>query len=127
TQMRLPSQRGLCEVTFKSLTYNGMSVKKDSTGNVLSGRESNFLMHYYVSASDSLEVKYELNDGLDPRFSLLEYSLDLMENEAFTVNQRPKHTMPRPFVTTDAVIVRRSLDINALRAVNDTIMPPVNE
>ena len=30
------------EVTFNSLSYNGMEVKKDSTGNVLSGRQSNF-------------------------------------------------------------------------------------
>ena len=118
------------EITFNSLEYNGMEVKKDSTGNVLSGRQSNFLMHYYVSESDSLEVKYTLKDGVDPKFNMLEYSLDLLSNESFTVTKRPKNTMPRPFVTTDAVIVKRNIDINALRAVqavNDTIIPAVNE
>lgn len=115
------------DVTFNSLTYNGMEVKKDSTGNVLSARESNFLMQYNVSETDSLEVKYVLSDGVDPKFNLLEYSLDLLSNKSFTVNKRPKNTMPRPFVTTDAVIVKRSFDINALRSVRDTLTLPVNE
>lgn len=118
------------DVTFEALSYNGMDVQKDSLGMVLSGRENNFLLHYNVSQQDSLEVKYTLSQGLDPKFSLLEYSLDLLDNPAFTINKRPKNTMPKPFVTTDAVIVKSSIDINKLLAVkkiNDTISPPVNE
>ena len=49
-----------------------------------------FLMHYYVSESDSLEVKYVLKDGVDPKFNMLEYSLDLLSNDSFTVTKRPK-------------------------------------
>jgi Peptidase family M28 len=115
-------------IRFKSLTYNGMSVPKDSTGMVLSGRENNFLMHYNVSKNDSLEVKYLISDGVDPQFSILEYSLDLIDNPAFTINRRPDYTMPKPFVTTDAVIVKSEININEIRAaVKDTITHPANE
>jgi hypothetical protein len=71
-----------------------------------------------------------LAQGIDPKFSLLEYSLDLLDNPAFTINKRPKNTMPKPFVTTDAVIVRSSIKMNELlaaKAINDTISPTVNE
>jgi hypothetical protein len=115
-------------IRFKSLTYNGMSVPKDSTGIVLSGRENNFLMHYNVSKNDSLEVKYSISDGVDPQFSILEYSLDLMDNPAFTINRRPDYTMPKPFVTTDAVIVKSQININEIRAaVKDTLTHPANQ
>ncbi len=114
-------------VTFNSLAYNGMKVQPDSTGNILGDRKSNFLMHYNVSENDSLEVSYSLPIGIDPKFSVLEYSLDLMQNPLFTINRRPNHTMPSPFVTTDAVIVKRNLDLAALRIINDTIVSPPNE
>jgi len=115
-------------ISFNSLAYNGMSVAKDSTGTVLSGRENNFLMHYNVSKNDSLEIKYSIPDGADPQFSILEYSLDLMDNPAFTINQRLNYMMPKPFVTTDAVIVKSQININESRtAVKDTITHPANE
>ncbi|MEL6810057.1 MAG: M20/M25/M40 family metallo-hydrolase [Bacteroidota bacterium] len=115
-------------VAFNAMTYNGMEVKKDSLGMVLGKRESNFLLHYNVSQQDSLEVKYSIPEGTDPKFSVLEYSLDLLENPAFTVNKRPKDRMPKPFVTTDAVVIKRDIDINALRAtVSDTITPLADE
>ena len=112
--------------TFNHLSYNGMDVKRDSLGRILAERESNFLLHYNVSENDSLEVHYRLPVGVDPKFSVLEYSLDLMSNPAFTVQKRPKTTMPKPFITTDAVLVKRSIDIQALRvqqldSVNDLL------
>lgn len=115
-------------VRFNSLAYNGMNVPKDSTGYVLNGRENNFLMHYNVSENDSLEVKYSISEGIDPQFSILEYSLDLLDNPAFTINRRPDYTMPKPFITTDAVIVKSQININEIRAsVNNTITPSANE
>jgi len=118
------------EVTFSSLRYNGMMVEKDSLGRIHSGRDSNFLLHYNVSAQDSLEVSYSLPNGVDPNFSVLEYSLDLLQNPAFTINKRPKNTMPKPFVTTDAVIVKSTININELLAsktILDTLSPAINE
>ncbi len=113
---------------FNELAYNGMGVEKDSLGKVLSDRDNKFLMHYNVSGTDSLEVKYSLNASLDPKFSVLEYSLDLIENPLFTVNKRPKTTMPKPFITTDAVIVKRNIDLKKMLASkNDSLIPVMNE
>lgn len=115
-------------VVFKRMAYNGMEVKKDSLGQVLAGRRSNFVLHYNVSEDDSLEVSYTLPKGITPNFSTLEYSLDLLKNPLFTVQQRPKHTMPMPFVTTDAVIVKRKIDLEAHRLkVNDSLTVQVDE
>ncbi|GAB5398508.1 MAG: M20/M25/M40 family metallo-hydrolase [Aureisphaera sp.] len=114
-------------VVFNSLAYNGMKVEPDSTGAVLGNRESNFMMHYNVSESDSLEVAYSLPDGVNPNFSVLEYSLDLTKNPLFTINKRPANTMPLAFVTTDAVIVKKQLDLESLRTVKDTLSIPDNE
>ncbi len=115
------------DVTFHKLAYNGMSVPKDSLGLILSDRESNFLMHYNVSEKDSLEVTFSIDKDVDPKFNTLEYSLDLTTNPAFTINRRPKYTMPKPFVTTDAVIVKSSFDINGLKQTQNTLTSPVNE
>jgi hypothetical protein len=97
---------------FNSIAYNSMEVKKDSLGKI--ERRNQFMMHYNVSKNDSLEVKYSLQKDIDPKFSVLEYSLDLLDNQAFTIQKRPKTTMPKPFVTTDAVIVKRNIDLKSL-------------
>ncbi|MCH9661157.1 MAG: M20/M25/M40 family metallo-hydrolase [Bacteroidetes bacterium] len=115
-------------VVFNRISYNGMEVKPDSLGRVLAERSSNFLMHYNISESDSLAVSYAVPAGTNPNFSTLEYSLDLLDNPLFTVQKRPKHTMPKPFVTTDAVVIKRNIDLETLRKpINDTLIPIVNE
>jgi len=116
------------DVAFNSMSYNGMSVPKDSTGTVLGLRESKFLVQYYVSETDSLEISYSVAEGVNPNFSMLEYSLDLTTNPAFTINRRPKNTMPKGFVTSDAVIIKSTLDIEKLRrTAQDTITLPADE
>ncbi|NNM22975.1 MAG: M20/M25/M40 family metallo-hydrolase [Flavobacteriaceae bacterium] len=115
-------------VTFQQLSFNGKQVTPGDSENRLLGRSSNFLLHYNVSENDSLEVNYRVTEGVDPKFSVLEYSLDLLENPLFTVNKRPSTAMPKPFVTTDAVIVQRKLDIDAQRQmVGDTLIQVANE
>ncbi|PQB05595.1 M20/M25/M40 family metallo-hydrolase [Aureitalea marina] len=96
-------------VTFKKLVYNGKSIEADSTGYVWPNRRSNFILQYYVPHGDSLEVAYTSADQSIP-FTILEYSFDLMSNDRLNMNPRPENTMPKPFVTTDAVVVRRSFD-----------------
>ncbi|NND63166.1 MAG: M20/M25/M40 family metallo-hydrolase [Flavobacteriaceae bacterium] len=115
-------------LVFNSLAYNGKSVSADSTGKVYSKRRSNGLLRFYVTASDSLEVSCSLPSNADAKFTILEYSFDLMDNDLFTVNKRPKNTMPKPFVVTDAVIQKKTFDLTSIPlAVNDTITPPANE
>ena len=71
-------------------------------------------MRYYVADNDSLEVSYTIKKEIPVSFTVLEYSFDLLDNNQFTINKRPKHTMPKPFVITDAIVIKNTIDINTL-------------
>ena len=81
------------------------------------------LLRYHVIDNEPLTVHYTVSEATPIEFRVLEYSYNLMEHSQFSIDRRPKHTMPKPFVITDAVIVQRSFNIDALpRAVNDSLM-----
>ena len=111
-------------LTFHSLRFNGKNVPKDSTGNVYEGRKSNLLLRYYVSHNDSLEVSYSIMKDSKVNFTVMEYSYDLLNNSQFTINKRPKNSMPKPFVVTDAIVVKKTFAIEDLpKKITDTISP----
>jgi hypothetical protein len=101
-------------ITFQSLAFNGKIVPKDISGTVFSNRKENKLLRYYVADNDSLEVSYTIKKEIPVSFTVLEYSFDLLDNNQFTINKRPKHTMPKPFVITDAIVIKNTIDINTL-------------
>lgn len=100
------------ETTFDALTWNGNQVEADSTGQVYSTRNSNRILSYLIADGDSLEVSYSVPEDIPVTFTAIEYSFDLLSNPQFTVNKRPAHTMPKPFVITDAVAVKRSFSVD---------------
>ena len=115
-------------LTFQSLAFNGKNVPKDSSGYVFSNRKDEKLLRYYVADGDSLEVRYSIEKEIPVSFTVLEYSFDLLENNQFTINKRPKHTMPKPFVITDAIVIKNTIDINSLtRSKKDSLKPQTIE
>jgi hypothetical protein len=102
-------------ILFHSLSFNGMSVPKDSSGNVYSNRRSNKLLRFYIAENDSLEVSYSIKKDTEVSFTVVEYSFDLLSNSQFTMNQRPKNTMPKPFIVTDAIAIQKLITINSLQ------------
>ena len=115
---------------FTTLRFNGKEVSKDTTANAFHNRSSNMLLRYFVADHDSLEVSLTAPANSDLTFQVLEYSYDLMSHPQFTINQRPKYTMPKPFVNTDAIVVKRTFRVDELpKFVSDTILKisPVDE
>jgi len=109
---------------FESLTFNGKTVSKDTTDNAFHNRKSNMLLRYFVANEDTLEVSLSVEKNTPLNFQVLEYSYDLLSHPQFTINKRPKNTMPKPFVNTDAVVVKRSFSVDELEkklVVSDTI------
>ncbi|MEZ4778218.1 MAG: M20/M25/M40 family metallo-hydrolase [Flavobacteriaceae bacterium] len=98
------------EIVFNTLAYNGKSVAKDSTGKVYSNRVSNGLISYYVSPNDTLQINYSVPKEVDVTFNVLEYSFDLLKNPLFSISERPKNTMTKPFVFTDAIVMKQLLN-----------------
>lgn len=99
---------------FESLTFNGKTVSKDTTDNAFHNRKSNLLLSYFVANKDSLEVSLSVEKNTLLDFQVQEYSYDLLSHPQFTINKRPKNTMPKPFVNTDAIVVKRSFSVDDL-------------
>lgn len=117
-------------ITFQSLRFNGKEVPKDSTGNVYSNRTNNEILRYYIADRDSLEVSYTIAPETEVTFTALEYSFDLLTNAQFTINKRPKNTMPKPFVVTDAIVLKKTFSVASMqKQTNDSIaeIPLLNE
>jgi hypothetical protein len=84
-------------------------------------------LRFYVAENDSLEVSYSIKKDAEVSFTVVEYSFDLLSNSQFTINQRPKNNMPKPFIVTDAIAIEKSIAINSLRVqTQDTITETPN-
>ena len=103
------------KTTFNRLRFNGKEIPPDSTGNVYGARSSKHLLTYFLKGEDSLEVSYSLPEREQPVFVVQEYSFDLLEHPQFSINKRPKNTMPKPFVVTDAIIQKHEINMELLK------------
>ncbi len=114
--------------SFKSLTFNGQSLPLNTNENNSSQKiKSKELVRYYISDSDSLEVSYEVSKDKKVTFTVMEYSYDLLDHPQFTINNRAKNMMPKPFIITDAIIVKKKVLIDELSLkVKDTLSTVMN-
>ena len=100
---------------FEYLSFNGQSLPLNNNENNASQKiKSKELVRYYVSDKDSLEVSYEVSKDQNVSFTVMEYSYDLLDHPQFTINNRSESMMPKPFVVTDAVIVKKKIVIDDL-------------
>lgn len=65
--------------------------------------------YYFASGVDSLQIELHLPKNTQPQLDLYDISLDLTENPTFSIPKRYNTMMPKPFVVTDAVILRIDL------------------
>ncbi|MCW5518273.1 M20/M25/M40 family metallo-hydrolase [Aureitalea sp. L0-47] len=100
--------------TYSRLSFNGNEASRDSLGNVHANVINKRLIRYYLSKGDSLNITYTTPEIRDYEFTVMEYSFDLLSHPQFTINKRPAHMMPKPFVNTDAILVRRTISIDEL-------------
>lgn len=103
------------EANFKSLSFNGQSFPlNNSLKNTTQKIKSKELVRYYVSDKDSLVVSYKVSKNQKVSFTVLEYSYDLLNNPQFKINKRADYMMPKPFIVTDAIIIKKELQIENL-------------
>ena len=103
------------EANFKSLSFNGQFFPlNNNLTNAAQKIKSKELVRYYVSDKDSLVVSYEVSKNQKVSFTVLEYSYDLLNHPQFTINKRADYMMPKPFIVTDAVIVKKELNMEDL-------------
>ena len=103
------------EVNFKSLSFNGQFFPlHNNLKNTAQKIKSKELVRYYVSDKDSLVVSYQVSKNQNVSFTVLEYSYDLLNHPEFTINKRADYMMPKPFIVTDAIIVKKELNLENL-------------
>lgn len=108
--------------SFKTLEFNGKKALVSNTSENYRGTKNEALINYYVSKNDSLKVKFSVEKGIPVSFKVMEYSFDLISDPQFNISKRPNHTMPKPFVITDAVAVKRTFSVDSLKLrVFDTL------
>ncbi len=119
-QISLYSEEG---AKFEYLSFNGQILPLNNNENSASQKiKSKELVRYYVSDKDSLEVTYEVLKNQKVSFTVMEYSYDLLDHPQFTINNRAENMMPKPFVVTDAIIVKKKINIDVLPyKMKDTI------
>ena len=102
-------------VEFDFLSFNGQSLPLNNNENRASQKiKSKELVRYYLSDKDSLEVSYEVSKDQKVSFTVMEYSYDLLDHPQFKINNRAENMMPKPFVVTDAIIVKKKITIDDL-------------
>ena len=107
------------EANFKSLSFNGQIFPlNNNITNAAQKIKSKELVRYYVSDKDSLVVSYEVSKNQKVSFTVLEYSYDLLNHPQFTINKRADYMMPKPFIVTDAIIVKKELNLGNLSTIN---------
>mgnify|MGYP000716487188 CR=1 FL=1 len=101
------------DVKFKDFEANGIEVPKGSPeGFAFDNRRSTRLFSYFVSDNDSLNLNFTVPKDQKTQFKIYEASFDLLSNELFTVPERTKEMIPKPFILNDAIIVTKTIDIN---------------
>ena len=97
---------------FHEFKINGLDVKKDKAKTVFSNRSTTGLFRYYVSKNEPLELHIIIPKNQDTQFLLYEASYDLLDNKTLNVPNRYTSMMPKPFVLNDAVVIKKSIQIN---------------
>lgn len=110
----------LQEVSFEIKEFNEITAEKASE-ETYRGTSNSAMINFYVSKNDSLQVRLRTKTAEPLRFKILEYSFDL--TEALEISARPENMMPKPFVLTDAIVVKHefSTDIPQIKARDSLI------
>ncbi|WP_203294806.1 M20/M25/M40 family metallo-hydrolase [Luteirhabdus pelagi] len=109
-------------VQFNTLQFNGKTVPIDSSGYAIGSRQSNMLLRYWMDDRDSLEVRYSTASETGVTFTTLSYSFDLLDHSQFSINKRPKDMMPKPFIITDAIVVKEEFNPDSFQLIqNDSV------
>lgn len=101
---------------FEALNVNGETAEDftyydGNTYNAFTKRWSQSLLTYHASKNQPLELQMQFHKDSLPKFVLYESSYDLLTNDHFSIPERDKSMMPKPFVVNDAVVIKKGFAI----------------
>ena len=109
-------------ISFKTFSVDGIDIPKkegyDYVFNSSLKKRKKILGHFIIGDDESLEIKFSIPKEENPELTFYEISFDLLESSLFNVeplyNIEPRTStmMPTPFVTNDAIIVKKQIKFN---------------
>ncbi len=75
----------------------------------LKNRRYGKLITHYISNNDFTEIELSIPKEETLELTFFEASNDLLTNKQFSVPERPKNSIPMPFVLNDAILVTKTL------------------
>ena len=106
------------DIKIKTLRVGDVDIKKKDGSDfaLTTGKRKQILSHYFIGDDESLELKFSVSKDEKIALTMYEISFDLIESSLFNVEPlyhvkpRSKTMMPTPFVTNDAVILKKQLN-----------------
>ena len=95
-------------IGFDKLIVNTFPVNNGDPYGVKSG---SFLVYYLGNKDAELHLQMTLDLLTKPEIMINEVSDDLLTHPLFSVNPRAEHMMPMPFVTNNAIISTRKIQL----------------
>jgi hypothetical protein len=95
------------DIQINNFRANGVK-SVDFESNIAS-KTSGKLLTYYVVDNLPLEMEFSISNSLKLDLELVESSFDLLANASIKMMQRKAGMMPKPFVLTDAVIIKQKI------------------
>lgn len=101
------------DLEFDQFIINGISAYRSETQTKpFSNRSSNRLFTYYVADNEPLDIEMVVSPDQKTKFVIYESSNDLLTHPLLSVPQRSSDMISKPFILNDAVIVKKTIDIN---------------
>ena len=75
----------------------------------LENRRYGKLITHYISDNDFTEIELRIPKQETLELKLYKASNDLLTNSLFSVPNRPKNSIPMPFVLNDAILVTKTV------------------
>jgi hypothetical protein len=91
-------------INFKANGVNSLDIKSN-----IIAKKTNKILSYYVVNNMPLEMEFSIRSNQKLNLELVESSFDLMSNSMFSMSKRRDWMIPKPFVLTDAVIIKQKV------------------
>jgi hypothetical protein len=95
------------EIQINNFKANG--VKSIDFESNIGSKTSGKLLTYYVVDNLPLEMEFSISKSQKLDLDLVESSFDLLANASIKMTQRKPGMMPKPFVLTDAIIIKQKV------------------
>jgi hypothetical protein len=94
-------------MVFHNFKSNGVASDKQVGSEYL--RQDSKLLRYYIVDNIPLEIEFDIDVKTVLDMELKEASFSLLTHPAFSIAKRTKLMMPKPFVITDAILIKQKI------------------